>query len=117
MKSRAVFGFVFCLIASCLAFGQVKEVTITEIPGVIAAGAKWKVAWQGTDNADGIVGTKDGGLLFAQEQPMQIGKLDKDDHFSVFVRDTHGAGSVCIDSRDRLLGALRTCTDPGNAVR
>jgi len=44
-----------------------KEVTVTGIPGVIAAGAKWKLVWQGPDNADGIIGTKDGGLLFAQE--------------------------------------------------
>jgi hypothetical protein len=34
---------------------------------VIAAGATWTLAWQGTDNADGIVGTTDGGLLFAQD--------------------------------------------------
>src|SRR5882672_7501903 len=45
-----------------------KEVMVTAIPGVIAAGAKWKLVWQGPDNADGIIGTKDGGLLFAQEQ-------------------------------------------------
>src|SRR5580700_7778271 len=66
-----------------------REVTVTEIPRVIAAGAKWTLAWQGTDNADGIVGTSDGGLLFAQEQPNRISKLDKDDHVSVFLEDTH----------------------------
>jgi len=48
-----------------LAAQGVKEVTVTEIPSVVAAGAKWKIAWQGTDNADGLVGTADGGLLFA----------------------------------------------------
>src|SRR2546426_12437505 len=52
-----------------------RDVTITQIPGVIAAGTKWKIAWHGADNADGIVGTPDGGLLFAQEQPSSIGKL------------------------------------------
>src|SRR5262245_30948920 len=57
--------------------GPEKEVTVTAIPGVIAAGAKWKLVWQGPDNADGIVGTKDGGLLFAQEQPSTVGMLDK----------------------------------------
>src|SRR5258708_616171 len=54
-----------------------REVTVAGIPGVVAAGAKWTLAWQGTDNADGIVGTDDGGLLFAQEQPSQVSKLDK----------------------------------------
>src|SRR5262245_28099532 len=32
-----------------------QDYTITEIPGVIAAGQKWKSAWKGTgNNADGI---------------------------------------------------------------
>src|SRR5437899_12412577 len=90
-----------------------KEVTITAIPGVIAAGAKWKLVWQGPDNADGIVGTKDGGLLFAQEQPSTVGLLDSNDKFSIFVRDTHGTGALGIDYKGRLVGAERTCSDPG----
>jgi len=45
----------------------VRDVTVSEIAGVVAAGSAWTIAWQGTDNADGIVGTADGGLLFAQE--------------------------------------------------
>src|SRR5919197_3423759 len=108
MKSKAIFG----LLALLFAQGP-KEVTVTAIPGVIAAGAKWKIAWQGTDNADGLAGSPDGGLLFAQEQPSIIGKLDKDDHYSVFLKDTPGAGSVTMDSNGRILVAQRTCTDPG----
>ena len=90
-----------------------KEVTITAIPGVIAAGAKWKLVWQGPDNADGIVGTKDGGLLFAQEQPSTVGFLDKNDKFSIFARDTHGTGALGIDYKGRVIGVERTCSDPG----
>src|SRR5688500_2427023 len=70
--------------------GAVREATVTAIPGVVAAGAKWTLAWQGTDNADGIVGTDDGGLLFAQEQPNRISKLDQNDRVSVFVQGTRG---------------------------
>jgi hypothetical protein len=44
-----------------------------------AAGATWALAWQGTDNADGLVGTNDGGLLFAQEQLNRVSKLDRND--------------------------------------
>jgi gluconolactonase len=95
----------------------VREVTVAGIPGVIAAGAKWTLAWQGTDNADGIVGTDDGGLLFAQEQPSQVSKLDKDDHVSVFLRDTHGAGALSVDANGRILAVERTCTDPGRQGR
>ena len=76
----------------------VRDVMVTAIPAVIAAGATWTLAWQGTDNADGIVGTNDGGLLFAQEQPNQISRLDRSDRASVFLRDTHGAGALSVDA-------------------
>jgi gluconolactonase len=71
------------------------------------------MAWQGTDNADGIVGTSDGGLLFAQEQPKRVSKLDQNDRFSVVLSGTHGAGSLTLDSTGRILAVERTCTDPG----
>ena len=95
------------------AAGALREVIVTAIPGIVGAGATWTLVWQGTDNADGIVGTEDGGLLFAQEQPNRISKLDTNDKVSAFVQNTGGAGSVTIDSRGRLIAAQRTCTDPG----
>jgi gluconolactonase len=127
MRSKATFTAACCLVVSIgfaqekgggkkQGFGQpqgVREVIVTEIPGVVAAGAKWTLAWQGTDNADGIVGTADGGLLFAQEQPNRISKLDKNDKASVFLENTHGTGALTIDSQGRILAAERTCTDPG----
>ena len=58
--------------------------------GVIAAGAKWTLVWQGNENADGIAGTNDGGLLFAQEQINQVSKLDKNGKFSAFLTNGHG---------------------------
>jgi gluconolactonase len=90
-----------------------KDVTVTEIPGVIAAGAKWKLVWQGPDNADGLVGAPDGGIYFAQEQPSTVGRLDAHDSFSIFLRDTHGTGALGIDYMGRLIGVERTCSDPG----
>lgn len=94
----------------------VRDVTVAAIPGVIAAGAAWTIAWQGTDNADGIVGTEDGGLLFAQEQANQIGKLDRNGRVTVFLRDTHGAGALSVDAGGRLFAVERTCTDPGRSA-
>ena len=90
-----------------------KEVTVTAIPGVIAAGAQWELVWQRPDNADGLVSTKDGGILFAQEQPSTVGMLDPNDNFSIFVRDTNGTGGLSFDNKGRLIGAERTCSDPG----
>jgi gluconolactonase len=91
----------------------VRDVTISEIPGVVAANSRWVLAWQGTDNADGIVGSADGGVLFAQEQPNRISKLDLKDRVSVAIEDTHGAGAIAIDAKGRVLAVQRTCTDPG----
>jgi gluconolactonase len=91
----------------------VRDARVTAIPGVVAAGATWTIAWQGTDNADGIVGTADGGLLFAQEQPNQVSTLDVNDRVSVVLRDTHGAGALTIDAAGRIIAVERTCTDPG----
>lgn len=37
--------------------------TVTAIPGVIGAGQRWNVMWQGTgNNADGILGMDDGSV-------------------------------------------------------
>src|SRR5262245_37921684 len=117
MNSKTAFVLMFIFLGSVFSAAQLRDVNVTEIPGVVAGGAKWTVAWQGTDNADGIVGTADGGLLFAQEQPNRVSKLDQNDHVSIFIKDTHGAGSLSMDSNNRVVAVLRTCTDPGNAGR
>lgn len=93
----------------------VREATVTAIPGVVAAGATWKLAWQGTDNADGLVGTTGGAVLFAQEQPNRVSRLDRNDRVSVFLTDTHGTGSLAIDAKGRIFSVQRTCTDPGRS--
>ena len=87
--------------------------TVTAIPGVIDAGAKWSLVWQGGENADGIVGTDDGGLLFAQEQTNHINKLDKNGKVSVYLSNAHGPGAVAIGPKGRVLAVERSCTDPG----
>jgi hypothetical protein len=78
-----------------------RQVTVTPIAGVVAANSQWVLAWQGADNADGIVATADGGLLFAQEQPNRISKLDATDKVSVAIENTHGAGAIAIDATGR----------------
>src|SRR5688500_1800498 len=123
MKSKVVFVILSCILPATFVFGQApqqrqlpREVTVTEIPGVIAAGAKWQQVWQGMDNADGVIGTSDGGVLFAQEQPHTIRKLDKNDYDSAYVKNTEGAGGIFIDHQGRILAAQKTCTDPGRSA-
>src|SRR5690606_38289297 len=45
-----------------------RETVINGIPDVVAAGARWQIVWADFVTADGIVGTPDGGVIFAQEQ-------------------------------------------------
>ncbi len=57
---------------------------VTAIPGVIAAGQQWKEIWEvDGNNADGIIATKDGGLLIAQNDKSDVVKLDKDGKTSI----------------------------------
>ncbi len=90
-----------------------RPATVTAIPGVIAANAKWELIWRDIKTADGIVGTPDGGVIFAQEQSDTIRKLDSKNRETVYLRDTHGAGAVSLDTQGRLYAVQRTCTDPG----
>lgn len=90
-----------------------REVTITAIPGVIDAGAKWTSVYQSDENVDGVVGTADGGVLFAQEQSSRVNKIGKNDKFSTFLTNGHGTGSVAIGPKNLIFAAERTCTDPG----
>jgi hypothetical protein len=56
--------------------GHSGRVHVTEIPGVIAAGQRWKLEWQvDGNNADGILADTDGALLLAQNDNGAIVKL------------------------------------------
>src|SRR5215469_15888174 len=90
-----------------------RAASVTEIPGVIASGATWELVWADFNTADGIVGTPDGGLLFAQEQTDSIRKLDANNHEYVYMTDAHGPGALSLDTQGRLYAVQRTCTDPG----
>ncbi|HEX4998322.1 MAG TPA: SMP-30/gluconolactonase/LRE family protein [Terriglobia bacterium] len=119
---RLAFVFGVGLIGAAVAFAQAgapqllpgeREAVVTAIPGVIAAGAKWQLIWADFKTADGIVGTPDGGVVFAQEQSDTIKKLDSSGREYVYLTDTHGAGAVSVDAQGRMFAVQRTCTDPG----
>ena len=65
-----------------------RETNITAISGVVAAGAKWELVWADFETADGINGTPDGGVIFAQEQTDTIRKLDAAGKEWTIVSDT-----------------------------
>ena len=77
-----------------------QDVTITAIPGVIAAGQQWKEMWKVEgNNADGIVATKDGGILLAQNDNSNVVKLDKDGKVSAVYTGLNTSGSVAMNGK------------------
>jgi gluconolactonase len=122
MKTRRTIAFVFALCASTFLLGRAaaqllpgeREDVVTAIPGVVAAGAKWEIVWADFYTADGIVGTPDGGVLFAQEQTDTIKKLDVNHREYVHLANTRGAGAISLDTQGRLFAVERTCTEPLN---
>lgn len=86
--------------------GQASEIQrpkeTSEIPGVVAAGQQWKEVWEvDGNNADGIVATKDGGILLAQNDNSQVLKL-KDGKTSVAYSSLNTSGSVAYNSKGAL---------------
>jgi gluconolactonase len=77
--------------------------TVTEIPGVVAAGQQWKEIWEvDGNNADGIVATKDGGILIAQNDNSDVVKLDKDGKTSIAYVGTNTGGALAMNSKGAL---------------
>jgi gluconolactonase len=80
-----------------------RQTTVTEIPGVVAAGQQWKEIWEvDGNNADGIIATKDGGILIAQNDKSDVVKLDKDGKTSIAYADTNTGGSLALNSKGAL---------------
>jgi gluconolactonase len=86
-----------------------RDVTISAIPGVVAAGGRWTKVWQAAGNsADGILPDKDGSVLVAQEDYDTVLKIDENGKSTVFVANAKGIGSLSMDRQGRLYGAHRT---------
>lgn len=80
-----------------------KDVTSSEIPGVIAAGQKWKTVWEAEgNNADGIIGTKDGGILLAQNNNGNVVKIDKNGKASIMYSGLNTSGAVSMNKKGAL---------------
>ena len=77
-----------------------RDYMVPEIPGVIAAGERWKQIWtvEG-NNGDGIIGTKDGGVMVARNDKSDVLKLDRDGKTSVVYTDTNTGGALSMSSK------------------
>jgi gluconolactonase len=80
-----------------------RDYTVTAIPGVIAAGQKWTFVWQQLgNNGDGIIGSRDGGLLIAQNDSSAVVKLDEDGHATVAYTGTNTGGALSMNAKGAL---------------
>ncbi len=87
-----------------------QDYTITAIPGVISADAKWTIIykedhnqWKDTgNNADGIVALDDGSLLLAQNDKSDVVQIDKNGVASVPYTDTYTGGSLAANAKGQL---------------
>jgi len=78
------------------------------IAGVVAAGQQWKDVWEvDGNNADGIIASKDGGILLAQNDNSQVVKLDKNGKNSTAYPNTNTGGSLAMNSKGDLFVANR----------
>ena len=84
-----------------------KPVTITAIPGVVAAGAKWEPVFSSVELQDGIVGAPDGGILIAMQDAEIVRKIDGKNVSTIYVGGTKGAGALGMDNQGRLYGVVR----------
>ncbi len=76
---------------------------VVDIPAVIKAGAKWRTIWtESGNNADGIVGLRDGSVLVAQQDNSDIVKIDPAGHASVVYRDTNTGGAISINKKGQM---------------
>jgi sugar lactone lactonase YvrE len=66
------------------------------IPGVLAAGQRWRKVWEGSgNNTDGATGT-DKGLLLAMNDLSQIMEIALDGRTEVIARDTFTGGALAV---------------------
>ncbi len=77
--------------------------TVTAIPGVIAAGARWtEVFREDGNNADGLVPTTDGGVFFVQNDNNRIGKIDAKGAVTYPYTDLNVSGSMAVNAKGAL---------------
>lgn len=79
------------------------------IPGIVAAGARWRVvwAWQG-NNADGPIATDDGKLLIANQDASNVMEIDPQTSLARIVHDdTNTGGAVSRSKNGALFLAMR----------
>src|SRR5215831_642737 len=116
MKTKALFAtLLFAFVTGLLGQGKAqqaptpeKEVTVTAIPGVIAAGTKVERVWTGLNAADGLIAEPNGTLLLPEQgNANTISRVDPKGKITPYLSDTNEAGGVAITSKGRVVDIER----------
>ncbi|MGH2842593.1 MAG: SMP-30/gluconolactonase/LRE family protein [Solirubrobacteraceae bacterium] len=76
---------------------------VEAIPGVISAGVHWHSIWhESGNNADGIVGLKNGSVLVAQQDNSDVVRIDPAGHASVVYKNTNTGGALSMNKHGQL---------------
>ena len=83
------------------------EYAVTAIPGVIAAGQRWRPLWTDTgNNADSPIGVQDG-VFVAQNDKSQIVKVLLNGRAELVATDTYTGGSLAMNTKGQLFSGQR----------
>src|SRR5215470_10424370 len=98
MKTKAMFATtLFVFVAAVFGQGKAqqapapeKEVSVTAIPGVIAAGTKVERVWTGANAGDGLIAEPNGTLLLPEQgEANTISRVDKNGKVTPYLSDTN----------------------------
>ena len=85
-----------------------QDYVITEIPGVVAGGLRWKLLHEEPgNNADGIVAFDAESVLVAQNDKSTVLRVDLNGRTSVAYTDTYTGGALAANARGQLFVAER----------
>jgi gluconolactonase len=84
-----------------------QEVVATDIPGVIAGGAKIVLLRAGLQSTEGVIALNDGSgsVLFTEQDADRIIKVDPNDATSIYLERTNRTTGLTYDPKGRLVGA------------
>ena len=117
MTIKAVFAITFLLSQAPAPQQPVPEkpVTVTAIPGVIAAGTKVERVWTGLHAGDGLISEPNGTLLLPEQGGANtVSRVDKNGKVTLYLEDTNEAGGLAIDPKGRVISIER---NPPSRVR
>lgn len=78
------------------------DYTVTAIPGVIAAGQRWRALWTDTgNNADSPIGVDDG-VIVAQNDKSQVLKVGLNGKVELLATDTYTGGALAMTKTGQL---------------